>query len=122
MPVEMENYILKMFHYQLPEFRDHTGAQFHVDNFGPHKYSFHYSITPAELVQAFDDANEHAFALIEEGILELSNLQRGCERIKIVIGGGSAQGPMWVDRMDALCTKHGMDPAIYLWQIDQICE
>lgn len=122
MPVEMENQIIKMFYGQLPEFRDHTEAQFHIGDCGPNRDSFHRNFTPQELVTAFEDANAHAFALIEQGILELKSLGSACDKIRVVIGGGSAQGPMWIARMTNLCRQHQMEQPIYLWQIDQLYE
>lgn len=121
MPVEVENEILKQFYYQLEGLTDNTVAQFNV-NVGDPPIIFRHFINPKDLVKAFEDANSHAFALIEEGILELKNLQRECEKIQVVIGGGSAQGPMWVARMIAICKKHQIEQPVYLWQIDQLYE
>lgn len=122
MPVELENQILKMFYLHCPEYRDHTGAAFDVYAYGPNRDDFHHRLNPEELVQTFEDATLHAFSLIEEGIIQLKALRGSCERIKIVIGGGSAQGAMWLARMTSLCKKHQMEEPIYLWQIDQIYE
>lgn len=122
MPLEVENQILKTFYLNCPDYRDHTGAPFDIYDCGPNPEGFHHRLSPDKLVQTFEDAHKHAFAVIEEGILELKALQQNCERIKIVIGGGSAQGPMWVSRMISLCSKHQMEEPIYLWQIDHIYE
>lgn len=122
MPAEMENQILKTFYLNCPDYRDYTGAAFDVYTCSPNKDEFHSYLSPVELVQAFEDANAYAFSLIENGILELKALGRSLERIKIVIGGGSAQGVMWLARMISLCSKHQMEEPICLWQIDQIYE
>lgn len=118
MPIEVENEILKHFYFQLGGLLNDTGAQFNI-NVGDPPIIFRHCINPQDLVKAFEDANSHAFALIEEGILELKNLQRECEKIQVVIGGGSAQGPMWMARMIAICKKHQIEQPVYLWQIDQ---
>lgn len=124
MPVEIENQILKIFYLHCPDYRDNTGAPFNIYNLdcGPNRYSFHHFISPEELVETFEDATVHAFSLIEEGIIELKALGRNCERIKVVIGGGSAHGAMWVTRMISLCSKYEIEEPIYLWQIDPIYE
>lgn len=122
MPVEAENQILKLFYMFLPEFRDHEGALFDLLTLGDYRVDFQYALSPEELVQTYEDATMHAFALIEEGILQLKDLQPSCDRIEIVIGGGSAQAPMWIQRMNNLCRKHQMDEPTYLLQIDQLYE
>ncbi|KAI7782606.1 hypothetical protein LA080_013094 [Diaporthe eres] len=124
MPVEIENQILKIFYLNCPDYRDHTVAPFDIYNLDcdPNRESFHHLLSPEQLVETFEDAHFYAFSLIEEGIVQLKTLQRSCERIKIVIGGGSAQGAMWLARMTSLCTKYQMEEPIYLWQIDQIYE
>lgn len=122
MPVELENQILKIFYVHCPDYRDHTGAPFDIYAYGPNREDFHYRLSPEKLVETFEDAHSHAFSLIEEGIIQLKTLQTNCERIKIVIGGGSTQGAMWLARMTSLCSKHQMMESIYLWQIDQIYE
>lgn len=121
MPIEVENEILKHFYYQLEGLTDDTGAQFNV-NIGKPPIIFRHFIDPQDLVKAFVDANSHAFALIEDGILELKNLQRDCDKIQVVISGGSSQAPMWVARMIAICKKHQIEQPVYLWQIDQLYE
>lgn len=121
MPIEVENEILKQFYYQLGGVTDDTGAQFNVV-VGEPPIIFRHFINPQDLVKAFEDANSHAFALIEEGIRELKNLLHECEKIQVVIGGGSAQGPMWVARMIAMCKKHQIEQPVYLWHIDQLYE
>lgn len=122
MPVDVENQILKFFYLFLPEYRDHTGASFDLHNLPANRVPFYCVFSPEELVQAYDDATVHAFALIEEGILQLKDLQPTCDKIEIVIGGGSAQAPMWIKRMTSLCSKHQVDQPIYLFQIDQLYE
>ncbi|KAG6354006.1 hypothetical protein INS49_004977 [Diaporthe citri] len=122
MPVEIENQILKIFYLNCPDYREDTGAPFDIYDCGPNRDIFHHRLSPEELVQTFEDANTHAFSLIEDGIVELKALRRSCERIKIVIGGGSAQGAMWLACMTNLCTRHQMEEPIYIWQIDHIYE
>lgn len=122
MPIEVENQVYKLFYNQLEDLRDHTGARFLIDDCGPSPNSFYFYITPPELVKAFDDANTHTFALIEEGLLQLKDLLPSVDVITVVIGGGSAQGTMWMARMDRLCNKHQIDQPIYLFQIDHLAE
>lgn len=122
MPMEMQNQILKTFYLNCPDYRDDTGAPFDIYDCGPNRGSFHHRLSPEELVETFEDATVHAFSLIEDGIIQLKSLRGSCERIKIVIGGGSAQGAMWLARMTSLCSKHQMEEPIYIWQIDQIYE
>lgn len=122
MPVEVENQILKTFYMLLPELRDNTGAFFDLRTFGANPVPFEYVLTPEELVQVYEDVTAHAFALIEEGILQLKDLQLSCDKIEILIGGGSAQAPMWIQRMNNLCRKHQIDEPTYLFQIDQLYE
>ncbi|KAK7697196.1 hypothetical protein SLS64_013801 [Diaporthe eres] len=122
MPVDLENQISKMFYIHCPDYRDHTGAPFDIYNYGPNREDFHYRLSPEELVETFEDGHSQAFSLIEEGIIQLKALQPNCERTKIVIGGGSTQGAMWLAQMTSLCRKYALEEPVYLWQIDQIYE
>lgn len=122
MPVDLENQISQMFYIHCPDYRDHTGAPFDIYNYGPNREDFHYRLSPEELVETFEDGHSQAFSLIEEGIIQLKALQPNCERTKIVIGGGSTQGAMWLAQMTSLCRKYALEEPIYLWQIDQIYE
>jgi hypothetical protein len=122
MPVEAENQILKSFYLWSPELRDDSGACFNVRNAGPNRETFDYELEPQELVQTFEEANAHAFDLIEAGMRELKALQPGCEKVKVMIGGGSAHGLMWVARMKRLVAKHQMEEPIFLQQIDKLYE
>lgn len=118
MPVDVENQLLNYFYVMLPEYRDESGASFLIHNFGSDRITFHCTLEPEELVQTYEDATAHAFALIEEGILELKELMPSCDRVDILIGGGSAKAPMWIKRMIKLREKHGMDVPTYLSEFD----
>jgi len=122
MPVEAENQILKSFYLWSPELRDDSGVCFNVRNAGPNQETFDYELEPQELVQTFEEANAHAFALIEDGMRELKALQPMCEKTKVMIGGGSAHGSMWVARIKRLGAKHQMEEPIFLQQIDKLYE
>lgn len=113
----MENEILKAFYTNCRYYRGGKGTAFYISDCGPNRSSFRFAITAEELMKTFDDANAHTFALIEEGILQLKGLEPLCEKLTIMVGGGSAQGAMWVARMSSICEKHQMKQPFYLWQI-----
>ncbi|KAJ0115751.1 hypothetical protein J7T55_010574 [Diaporthe amygdali] len=95
MPVEMENEILKTFYTNCRYYRGGKGTAFYISDCGPNHSSFRFAITAEELMKTFDDANAHTFALIEDGILQLKGLEPLCEKLTIMVGGGSAQGAMY---------------------------
>lgn len=122
LPAGVENEILSMFYAFHFRYRSNSGASFSIKGCGPDGEDFHFSLGPEELVQAFNDAFDHAFALIEEGIGQLMDLWPNCDRIEVVVGGGSSKGIMWVERMINLCRRYQMPDPIFLFQVDSNLE
>lgn len=114
MPVEVENEILKTFYAHCPGYTDQTRAIFVLkDPDTADSGIYVFSFDPEELVRSYEFASRHAFALIEQGILQLKKLQPSCDRVEILVRGGSAQSPMWIQRMNNLCRKHQMAQPTY---------
>ena len=122
MPVEAENQVLKRFYHDCSNYRDDSGASFDMRNCSPNREIVDFALRPEKLVQAFENAFAHAFALIEKGLVELKDFRHSCETIKVVNGGGSAKGFMWMTRMRNLCDKHHIEEPIPLYQIEHTYE
>ncbi|KAL1882872.1 hypothetical protein Daus18300_000510 [Diaporthe australafricana] len=113
-PIEFENGGLKRFYSECQYYNGHNCATFSFNNFGRHRRSFRFDISGEKIVKAFEDANMHTFALIEQGVLELKNLQGQCEEVNILVGGGAALGCMWRARIARICEKYDMKFPVYL--------
>ncbi|POS76994.1 hypothetical protein DHEL01_v204613 [Diaporthe helianthi] len=122
MPLDVETAIMKLFYSLNADYRFHLGASFQIEGCGPGRKDFLFRLDVSELTKTFNEGLLHSFSLIEAGVRQLKDLQSRCERIEIIIGGGSAKGVMWSERMGELCNKYQMKAPTYLCEIDHPLE
>ncbi|KAG8167379.1 hypothetical protein KVR01_003068 [Diaporthe batatas] len=118
MPLDVETAIMKTFYNMIADYRFDLGASFVIHGCAPGRMPFVFSLKPEEFTKQFNKGFDHAFKLIEDGLQQLKALETRCERIEIVIGGGSAKGVMWSQRMNELCNKYQVKRPVALVEID----
>lgn len=118
MPLKVKSEILSTFYLLNPMYTEESGAFFRIKQCDPDGEDWFFSVRPEELVQAFNDGFAHSFTLIEEGLDQLIDLRPNCDRVEVMVGGGSTKGGIWRDRMNDLCTRRLLEVPTFLCGID----